>query len=503
MAITISLSQKELLRHSSSVYAMGVEEGFKVKKLSSEILKLFPKLEEYCKEHNFSGKAQTIISVPVLREKKLCYIVLVGLGKKKTVCDVEFYRRAVAKLIRFVQGIKASQVSFLMPYGKLFGVCDEKVVYEATIMSSMTDYVFDTFKEQSRGELKISLQLVLQDQDFVACKKSVDKGAVVSGAVNNARQWVNLPANILRPDELAGQAKQIAKDHGLQCTIFNEKKINELGMGGLAAVSSGSEQECRFVILEYKSKKKNSPIIGFVGKGITYDSGGLSLKTPSKYMETMKEDMAGSAAVIGAMKALAQLKPDVNIVAITPLAENLPSGVAAKPGDIIRMYNGKTVEIKNTDAEGRLVLADALSYMAEKYKPEMMIDLATLTGACQHALGPFFSGLFGVDETVINKVEKASQESGDAVWRLPLSYDYESAMDCPVADLCNIASPKFMAGATTAAVFLKHFVSDIPWAHVDIAGTAFNVPNVPYQRPETATGVGVRLLVDLALNWSK
>jgi leucyl aminopeptidase len=503
MALTVSLSQKELFKNSSTIFAICVEEGFKIKKIPLEVLKLFPQLEAYCKEHDFSGKAQTVISVPVVHNNKLGYIFLAGLGKKEKKNDIELYRRAVAKLVRFVQGINASEVSFLMSYGKLFGVSDEKVVYEATVMSCMTDYVFDTFKAQSRGEKNISLQLVLQDQNLVACQKALDKGVVVSGAVNSTRQWVNLPANVLRPDELAGQAKQIAKDYGLQCTIFNEKKINELGMGGLAAVSSGSEQECRFVILEYKSKKKDSLTLGFVGKGITYDSGGLSLKTPSKYMETMKEDMAGSAAVIGAMKALAQLKPDVNIVAITPLAENLPSGIAAKPGDIIRMYNGKTVEIKNTDAEGRLVLADALSYMAEKYKPEMMIDLATLTGACQHALGPFFSGLFGVDETVVNKVEKASQESGDAVWRLPLSYDYESAMDCPVADLCNIANPKFMAGATTAAVFLKHFVSDIPWAHIDIAGTAFNVPDLPYQRPETATGVGVRLLVDLALNWSK
>ena len=280
------------------------------------------------------------------------------------------------------------------------------------------------------------------------------------------------------------------------------KKINELGMGGLAAVSSGSEQECRFVILEYKSKKKNVPTLGFVGKGITYDSGGLSLKPP-KYMETMKEDMSGASAVIGAMKALAQLKPDVNIVAITPLAENLPSGVASKPGDIIRMYNGKTVEIKNTDAEGRLILGDALAYMAKNFKPDMMIDLATLTGAILYALGSFKSGLFGVDNHVIEKVKEAAKESGDSVWQLPLTRDYESAMDCPVADLCNIASPKFLCGSINAAVFLKHFVSDVPWAHVDIAGTAFDVFNIPYQRAQTATGVGVRLLVELALNWSR
>ncbi|HBR70349.1 TPA: leucyl aminopeptidase [Candidatus Dependentiae bacterium] len=502
MAINFSLSGKQFLQDGADVYALFVEQDFDFKKLSSELLALFPHLETYCKEQDFSGKEQSNLSIPVMHEQKLVYILLAGLGKKEKKVDIENYRRALARIVRFMQRVKVNNLALHLPLANLFGVTDQVLGQETATIAHMTDYIFDTFKEQEGGEKDIEIILVLQKHNRAALQKGIKNGEIIGNSINDAREWVNLPANVLRPDELASQAKQIAKEHDLGCTIFNEKKINELGMGGLAAVSSGSEQECRFVILEYKTDKKNAQTIGFVGKGITYDSGGLSIK-PSKSMETMKEDMAGGAAVIAAMKALAQFKPAVNIIAIIPLAENLPSGVAAKPGDIVRMYNGKTVEIKNTDAEGRLILGDALAYMAKNYKPVMMFDLATLTGACQHALGPFFSGLFGVDESIIKKVEKAAQIAGEPVWRLPLTKDYEKAMDCPVADLCNIANPKFMAGATTAAVFLKNFVNDIPWAHLDIAGTSFNVPDIPYQRAEMATGVGVRLLIELALQWAK
>ena len=222
MALTVSLSQKELFKTSSYIFALYVEEGFKIKKLPSEIVKLFPQLEAYCNEHKFTGKAQTILSVPVVHNKKLCYIVLAGLGKKDKAIDIELYRRAVAKVIRFAQSIKASSVSLLMSQGKLFNVSDEKVVYETALISEMTDYVFDTFKEQPGGEAKIAVHLVAQEHKV--SKKEIERAHIVAEALNNAREWVNLPANILRPDELAAQAKQIAKDHGLNCTIFNEKK---------------------------------------------------------------------------------------------------------------------------------------------------------------------------------------------------------------------------------------------------------------------------------------
>ena len=217
-------------------------------------------------------------------------------------------------------------------------------------------------------------------------------------------------------------------------------------------------------------------------------------------METMKEDMSGAAAVIGSMQAIAQLKPDVNIVAITALSENLPSGTATKPGDILRFYNGKTAEVKNTDAEGRLVLADALSYAVKHYNPVAIIDLATLTGACAYALGPFYSGLVSEHDEFADKVLHAANKSGDFAWRLPLTDDYKVAIKSDVADICNIGTKKISAGTITAAAFLQNFVGDVPWVHLDIAGVAFAVPNISYYG-SGGTGYGVRLLVELAMNW--
>ncbi len=217
-------------------------------------------------------------------------------------------------------------------------------------------------------------------------------------------------------------------------------------------------------------------------------------------METMKEDMSGAAAVIGAMQVLAQLKPAVNIIGITPLCENMPSGTATKPGDILRFYNGKTAEVKNTDAEGRLILADALSYAVKHFNPDAIIDLATLTGACAYALGPFFSGMISQHQELAQRVQEAARTSGDRVWPLPLDDDYKSAIKSNVADICNIGNPKYKAGAITAGFFLQQFVGDKPWVHLDIAGIAFDVPDISYYSTG-ATGVGVRLLVDLAMQW--
>jgi len=313
---------------------------------------------------------------------------------------------------------------------------------------------------------------------------------------------VDLPSNKITPIDLSAAAEEIALDYGLKCRVFSEEEVNEMNMGGLSAVAIGSEKDCRLVVLEYHVEDKNAPTVCFVGKGITFDSGGLSLK-PAMHMETMKEDMSGAAAVIASMKALAQLKPKINIIAIAPITENMPSGTSVKPGDIVTFYNGKTAEIKNTDAEGRLILADALSYAVKNYKLDAIIDLPTLTGACAYALGPFFSGLFSEHDDFVQRVYKAADVSGDYVWRLPLTDDYKVAVKCEVADLCNIGKKQYQAGATTAACFLQHFVDDVPWVHLDIAGTAFNVPDVSYYQPYSATGVGVRLLVQLAMDWKK
>lgn len=502
MAITFSVSKKKLLQESADAYAFFVAQDFD-HKIIKEFVDQFPLLPEYIKKQSFTGKAQTFISVPVDYNGRLVNLLVLGLGKQeKKYCNIESYRRALALAIRFMQKNKLAALALSLPSSKLFACDDQYLAEQTAIIAAMTDYIFDTFKEVENGRSLLSLKLVISDHNISNIKLGLDRGTIIGDCVNDARQWVNLPANIMHPDELSSQARQLAKQYGFSCRVFSESEIQKMGMGGLAAVSSGSEQDCCLIVMEYKTDKKNAPTIGFVGKGITYDSGGLSLK-PSKSMETMKDDMAGAAAVIATMKVLAQLKPAVNVIGIVPVAENLPSGVAAKPGDIVRMYDGTTVEIKNTDAEGRIILADALAYIVKHYKPEIIIDIATLTTACRLALGPFFTGLLTEHDDLSVCVQDAAKIAGEPVWRLPLTDDYKKAMDGIVSDLCNTGDAKYLAGATTAAVFLQHFVGDIPWLHLDIAGTAFDVPNIPYYSRETATGVGVRLLTQVVLNWYK
>ncbi len=309
-----------------------------------------------------------------------------------------------------------------------------------------------------------------------------------------------MPPAFMHPPALADKAAEIGKKYtDLKVTILGDKEAAALGMGGLLGVSRGSEHECRLVVMEYKAADKNAPTVALVGKGITFDSGGLSIK-PANSMETMKDDMSGAAAVITTMEALAQLHPHVNVIGVAALAENMPGGKATRPGDILKFYNGKTAEVKNTDAEGRLVLADALSYTVDKYNPDVIIDIATLTGACAYALGPFFTGMMSQDDALVAKIQKSADVSGDYVWRLPMTNDYQKAVKSTVADICNIGSKQYNAGAVTAAFFLKEFVGETPWVHLDIAGTAFDVPDISYYRPG-ATGVGVRLFVELIMHW--
>ena len=372
---------------------------------------------------------------------------------------------------------------------------------QAVIALQMAQYHFnDYLTDKKIKENKLAEVILIADEQYEKdADQGIKEGNIVAKAVNQARHWVDTPPSNLTPQHMVEEAQKVAQRNDLKITTFSESEIIEMGMGGLAAVSKGSEIDCALIILEYKTSKKDAPTLCFVGKGITFDSGGLSLK-PADYMETMKEDMSGAAAVISAIDALAQLKPEVNIVAIAPTSENLPSGKATKPGDIVTFYNGKTAEIKNTDAEGRLILADALSYAVKHYKPDVIVDLATLTGACSRALGPFYSGLFSEHPALVERLHKAGNRCGELLWQLPMGDDYKKAITSTVADICNIGSKQIPAGASTAAHFLQYFVGDVAWAHLDIAGTAFDVPNISYYGPG-ATGVGVRLLVTLAMNW--
>lgn len=511
MVISFTGVQQPLHKLAAEAYALFVSEGFNIKECA--LLQWVPALEAYCAVHNFIGKRGSVLRIPVMHDNTLRYYFIGGLGKSLDgTYDIEAYRRAWGGIVRQAQSMQCKTLAVQLPEAKLFaqaqlvddakllGGSDFYLAAQTAMVGHMAFYVFDEFKKPAPCSTRLQVTLALTGHDKLAVQRGIAQGDIIGSAVNDAREWVNLPANVLRPHDLAARAKHIADEYGLTCEIFGEKEINKMGMGGLAAVSSGSEQECCFVVMQYKTTRKKAPTIGLVGKGITFDSGGLSLK-PAAGMEDMKDDMAGAAAVIASMKALAQLKPEINIIAAMPIAENLPSGFAAKPGDIVRMYNGKTVEIKNTDCEGRLILADALAYVVDKYKLDALVDLATLTGACRAALGPFFSGALSEHDELFKKIEHAAAMSGDAVWRMPLTDDYKSTVDCAVADLANTGAPQYFAGTTTGAVFLQHFVGKIPWVHLDIAGTSLNVPDIAYYRPHTATGVGVRLLVALAMHW--
>lgn len=496
----IHVSDKALHTLATDCYVLMLQEGFSWSKELKEFSeKIYPDLQQYLKNSNFTGKKGEIRMIPVV-SKGLSYICLVGIGAKSKKMDVEILRRAIAQSLRRASQDKQSNLAICARDFSLFGSI-EYVLEQATVAAYMANYQYtDYFSDKSRIVTPITeITFAVDKADLKKAQAGVDLGKVVGTAVNKARHWIDTPPNDMNPAYLASQAEKIAKAEKLDVTIFSEQELVKMGMGGITGVSRGSELDCKLVILEYKTKKKRAPTVAFVGKGITFDSGGLSLK-PAVNMETMKEDMSGAAAVIVAMEAIAQIKPDINIIGIAPISENLPSGSATKPGDIVRFYNGKTAEVKNTDAEGRLVLADALSYAVKHYKPDAIIDVATLTGSCAYALGPFFTGLMSQHDTLAEQVKESAQRTGDYVWRLPMHDDFKAAIVSPVADLCNAGNPKYRAGAITAAHFLQNFVADIPWVHLDIAGTSFDVPDIPYYRPG-ATGAGVRLLIDLAQHW--
>lgn len=502
--INIKLATSALLDQNVGCYIVLLEDGFAFNaELKDLAKKTMPQLQQLMKNQKFTGALMSTLALPIAIKDRVAHLIFVGLGKasKGKKIEVENYRRAVSHGIRQASALKYDTVAIGMPAIALFGTTAEFLAKQTAIIAPMALYHFNEFFSDAdrRGTEIEEIILCVDAKVKKEAQSGLDDGLIIAQAVNKARHWVDSPPSLLHPPHLAEKAQQIAKKHNLKITVFSEKQINEMGMGGLSAVSQGSDLDCKLVIMEYKTTKKNAPTIAFVGKGITFDSGGLSIK-PADYMENMKDDMSGAAAVIATMEVLAQLKPHVNVLGVAPLAENLPSGKAAKPGDIATFYNGKTAEIKNTDAEGRLILADALSYTVKHYKPDAIMDIATLTGACSHFLGPFYTGLMSLHDEFVEKVEHAAELSGERVWRLPLCEDYKPAIKSNVADLSNIGSSRYRAGAMTAAWFLNSFVNDVPWVHLDIAGTAFDVPDLPYYRPG-ATGVGVRLMVELAMNW--
>ncbi|MEO5362959.1 MAG: leucyl aminopeptidase [Magnetococcus sp. DMHC-8] len=360
-------------------------------------------------------------------------------------------------------------------------------------------YRFDRFKSKEVREGKEErddrpfkqLMLGVHGGGAAQLRKRLAEVEVLTGGVALARDLGNQPANLLDPETLARQARQMAADlPGLKTTVYTEKMLASKGMNGILAVGGGSRTPPRLITMEYR-RGGDRPLLAVVGKGITFDSGGLSLK-PGDGMVDMKFDMCGAAAVFGLMQVVAELALPINLVGIVPAAENMPSATAQRPGDVIRMAKGIFVEVVNTDAEGRLILGDALHHAAS-FKPAALVDLATLTGACAVALGSQASGLLGNNDSLARQLEKAGELSGDRLWRLPLFAEYQEQIKSTVADIKNVGGRE--AGAITAACFLSRFVeSTLPWAHIDIAGTAYDLNSSRPHVPKGAVGVGVRLL---------
>lgn len=353
-------------------------------------------------------------------------------------------------------------------------------------------YTFHTTKSKPPKKVKLKrVTLHCARVNLHSVRRGLREGAAIAAAVTRARDYANLPGNICTPTFLADEAKKLAKEFSLRAQILDEKQMQKLGMGSLLSVSRGSRQPAKLIVLQYRGAQKSAAPVALVGKGLTFDAGGISLK-PAAAMDEMKYDMCGGAAVFGAVAAAAELQLKINLVGLIPCSENLPDGDANKPGDVVTAMSGTTIEILNTDAEGRLILCDALTY-AKRFKPAAVVDIATLTGACVIALGDQASGLFSNCDALAEELLRAGKASGDRAWRMPVWDEYDAQLKSNFADFANIGGRG--AGAVTAACFLKQFAADFHWAHLDVAGTAWRSG-----ANKGATGRPVPLLVEFLLN---
>ena len=434
---------------------------------------------------SFKGKEGEVLSIP-LPGMRIPLLYLIGLGKKEK-AGADTFRRASALAVKTLRKEKVEESLLLCQKAD---AQISQALSEGTVLGS---YRFDKYKKEKEEEPFEIKRILIHTAD----KESVEKGRVLSEAQNYARNLVNEPGNVINPETLAQEAKKLAKELGLECKIYDEKQIQEMGMNALWSVGKGSSTPPRFIHLTYKPKGKPKERIAIVGKGLTFDSGGLNIK-PGDYMRTMKMDKSGACGVLGIMKAIARLKPQVEVHGIIGAAENMPSGTAYRPDDIIRAKNGKFIEIDNTDAEGRVTLADALSYASE-LKPSVIIDMATLTGACMVALGEFTAGLFSNSDSLASKLEGISKMTGERLWRLPLDDDrLRKKIKKGPADVVNTGGR--YGGAITAAMFLEEFVDKgIEWAHLDIAGPAWSREEYGYYT-QGGTGFGVRTIMEFILS---
>ena len=444
------------------------------------------KLQERIHKTKFAGTDGASLLYSTAGVLPASNLLLIGLGKAADI-DAETWRRAGARTRREASALGVEEIGFFFsPERNPEGAA--AAIVEGAVMAS---YQFTKYRSNAKDPLAIKT-LTLHKPGLTRSSgmdEAVRTAEHIIGAVFLARDLINEPPSITTARYLGEEAERHCRGRGLSVDVWGKKKIESMKLAGLLAVNRGSQEEPRFITIHYKPVKPRKKI-ALIGKGITFDSGGLSLK-PSKSMETMKLDMAGGAAVIAAMSRLPALRPAVEVIGYIPTTDNLPGPNAQKPGDVIRYLNGKTIEVLNTDAEGRLILADALA-LAAKQKPDYMINLATLTGACMVALGTQVAGMFSNHHALAERVMRCAQESGEKLWQLPLVKEYREDIKSSVADIKNIGGGH--GGAITAALILQEFVEEIPWAHLDIAGPAYTDRDIA-TCPKGGTGFGVRTLL--------
>ena len=449
---------------------------------------------------DFSAKKGELLSLYTEKLLASPRLFLIGMGEIEKL-SLEKLRRGSAAAATTAQKMKIGSLGIEFPLVTLststFKAAPSEIAQAVVEGATLSVYKYDKYITVKEEEKKLeSITVFTSDKKRLnEIREGVRRGEILSTATCLARDLQNAPSNEIFPETLAHHVQETAYKHGFKTTIFDQRKIETLKMGGILSVSKGSNHPPRLIILEHNPGKVKSGTVVLVGKGVTFDSGGISIK-PAANMGEMKMDMSGAAAVIGTFQALADLQLPVHVVGLIPAVENMPSGTAMKPGDIVRHYNGKTSEVDNTDAEGRLILADALGY-ASHYNPDVVIDLATLTGACVVALGHLATGMMGNDQGAMDALKTAGEVSYERVWQLPMFDEYEKMIKSDVADVKNTGGR--WGGAITAGWFLKKFIGDYKWVHLDIAGTAILEENMDYA-PKGGSGVGVRLLIEFLKN---
>lgn len=447
-------------------------------------------LSQTLKATAFKGLKDDALLIPALHGVQTDYVLALGLGDKAKIDEKQLYALG-GRIVAQLKKTQAEIVDIRLDDIEAENLEFEKVSPIIAMGALLRNWRFDKYRTTQKSDEKPKLkQLSFVVKDVAAAKKAFDPLQKVADGVFLTRALVSEPPNVLYPETMAEQASQLSK-LGIKVEVFGEKKMEALGMGALLGVGQGSIRESQLVVMQWQGGDKEDPPLAFVGKGVTFDTGGISIK-PAANMDEMKADMGGAGVVMGLMKALAGRKAPVNAVGIIGITENMPSGAAQRPGDIVTTMSGQTIEVLNTDAEGRLVLADALWYTQDRFKPKFMVDLATLTGAIVVSLGGEYAGLFSNNDELAERLSAASEKTEEKLWRFPLHDSYDKDINSDVADVKNIGSGRG-AGSIIAAQFLQRFVNKMPWAHLDIAGVAWSSKELPLSE-KGATAFGVRLL---------